>query len=181
MRIVILTLFSICCYVFDYITKRQVETTMTLHQSINVIGEYLKWTYIRNPNGVFGIKLGPFGGNYFAFMSVALLIVLLIIYRREILKSNLIGLAFAFIIGGAAGNLTDRFLYGEVVDFIQMGIPGGPYWPIYNIADLVVVIGMILLIIYFAREEGSRKTRPEINPTQADHQSIGESSSHPSG
>jgi len=144
---------------------------MALHQSNPIWGKIIKLTYIRNADGVFGISLGPLSGNWFAIASILLLLILVLIYRRSIRESLLMGTAFAFIIGGALGNLLDRIRFGDVVDFIDMGFPNGPRWPIYNIADLAVVLGMILMVIYFIREERLAVAAHEQARTQPDNSS----------
>lgn len=129
---------------------------MLYGDSKSIIGNILKFTYIRNPNSVFGLQ---FGG---AFISTALTVVAFIFVMFLFVKSDtrfsLLGLSF--IIGGALGNLTDRALYMEVIDFIQVGARGW-YWPTFNVADSFVTIGLILIIIYFLFIDTSHKeTKP---------------------
>jgi signal peptidase II len=70
-------------------------------------------------------------------------------------------LCLGLILGGALGNLIDRVLAGEVIDFIDMGI-GQTRWPVYNLADVAVTIGAVGLVLVFARTRGTdEETAPE--------------------
>lgn len=108
------------------------------------MGRIVKFTYIRNPNSIFGLKLGG------ATISMILTIVafVFVIYLFVIAKSSIFTTAISFITGGALGNLTDRVLYGEVVDFIDIGYRGFR-WATFNVADSFVTIGIILVIIHW--------------------------------
>ncbi len=136
----------------DQITKRWIVGTMLYGDSKSIIGNIVKFTYIRNPNSVFGLQ---FGGPIIstALTVVAFIFVMFLFIKGDTIFS-LVGLSF--IIGGALGNLTDRVLYMEVIDFIQVGARGW-YWPTFNVADSCVTIGLILLIIYFLFVDTSHK------------------------
>jgi len=132
--------------------------------SHKVFGEFVRLTYIENPGMAFGIELG--GKFWFALISiVAGLLILFYLYtvRHERLGFRI---ALALILGGAIGNLVDRvfygvlfdqapLFYGKVVDFIDVdffNINLGFYhfhrWPVFNIADACVTIGVMLVFIF---------------------------------
>lgn len=117
-----------------------------------VIGNVVKFTYIRNPNSVFGLNFG--GAVVSTTLTIIAFIFVLFLFWKSDSKFSLTSLSF--IIGGALGNLTDRFLYMEVIDFIDVGV-GNWRWPTFNVADSFVTIGLILLIIYFVLIESSYK------------------------
>jgi len=135
--------FTVLVVVLDQITKLAVKDRFYLGESIEIFGDVLRFTYIQNPGMAFGIRLG--GPLFFTiFASIASLIILIYLYRmrRESLPSRL---SLALILGGAIGNLIDRFAYGEVIDFIDVGIKN-TRWPVFNAADSAVTVGMIILI-----------------------------------
>jgi len=118
--------------------------------SVNVIGkELVRFTLAYNTGIAFSIKLGS---RYF-LASISLLASIFIIYLifKIDLKKKLELWAFSFILGGAIGNLIDRALYGKVIDFIDCDFPDFimTRWPIFNIADSFVTVGMVFLAIQY--------------------------------
>lgn len=144
--------FSVLIVILDQITKLTVKAKFDLHESINVWGEIVRLTYIENPGMAFGIR---FGGKYFftVFASLATIVILVYLYRirHERLLSRS---ALALIFGGAIGNLIDRYAYGQVIDFIDVGLDFDTRWPVFNIADSAVTVGMLILVFFvlFERE-----------------------------
>lgn len=138
----------------DQVTKAIVRQNMVVGDSIPVLGDFLHWTYVENPGIAFGIRLG--NGTVFTVLSLlaSLGILVYLITHWNDPKGVRVGLVL--ILSGAFGNLIDRILYGKVVDFIEMSV--GKYsWPVYNIADAAVVIGMGILLITVFRYERSMK------------------------
>ena len=90
-------------------------------------------------------------GGRLISLTLTIIAFIVVLYLFFISKDNLFSLALSFIIGGAMGNLWDRFAYKEVVDFIDMGI-GRYRWFTYNIADSFVVMGISLALIFYLRE-----------------------------
>jgi len=148
--------------VADQIAKWVVMSTMDLYQSVRVIGDALRFTYIRNAGGAFGLRWGHVAIYY---VSAVVIIAWIIGYlRREGGSRRLSVWALALILGGAIGNLIDRLLRGgEVVDFIDaeffnlripafnIGILHHPgytldRWPTFNLADSAVTVGVLALL-----------------------------------
>jgi len=130
--------------ILDQTTKIVVRHTMMLGQSIPILGHFFKITYIENPGIAFGIKVS--NGSFFTILSVLAslgVLVYLFAHRDEgmAIKGSL-----ALILGGAFGNLVDRIFYKKVVDFIDVGV-GNLRWPVFNLADSAVVIGVFLLFL----------------------------------
>jgi len=144
--------------VIDQITKYLTKHMMTLRESIPVIGDTLRLTYIENDGMAFGIAIGnKILFNLFSIIAAGAILLYMLRLRHSGLMPKV---ALAVIFGGASGNLVDRLLYGSVVDFLDMNIPNIPElnffffttppmnrWPIFNVADIAVSVGMILLII----------------------------------
>lgn len=138
----------------DQGTKYLVQKMMGLYTSIPVIGNVLKLTYIRNPGAAFGISMG----NRYLFVGLSVLAcAVMAYYFWRLPREEAWGrFSLTLIFGGAIGNLIDRLLYGEVTDFIEVGV-AGYYWPVFNVADMAVTIGVILL---FFRMSSARQMAP---------------------
>ena len=130
---------------------------MLYGDSKSIIGDIVKFTYIRNPNSVFGLNFG--GPVVSTILTVIAFLFVMVLFDKSDNRFSLVGLSF--IIGGALGNLTDRVLYMEVIDFIQVGVKGW-YWPTFNVADSSVTIGLILIVIYYIFIDTShRQIKPQ--------------------
>jgi signal peptidase II len=130
----------------DQITKAIVEANIPLYASVPVIPPFLSWTHTQN----FGAAFSLFQNGGLFFVVVALVVSALIIYYAPRLPINdwLSRVALGLQLGGAIGNLLDRLTQGYVTDFIHFQIPQiGFDWPVFNIADSCIVIGVILLIV----------------------------------
>lgn len=135
--------------VIDQVSKFFIRTNMTLGQSIPEEG-FFRITYAINVGGVFGI----FANQAFLITLTAIvgIAAILIYIRYPPFNRLLVRIALGLLLGGAVGNLIDRIRFGEVVDFIDVGA-----WPVFNLADSAIVVGVILIIYYFlflARREG---------------------------
>ncbi|MCK4422199.1 signal peptidase II [candidate division WOR-3 bacterium] len=138
---------SLVILILDQLTKKWIVNSMWLGQSKSIIGDVVHFTYIRNPNSVFGLHFGgPMISTILTIVAFIFVIYLFIVAERPLFL-----IAVSFIIGGALGNLTDRLLYREVVDFIRVGV-NRFYWPTFNVADSFVTIGIILAIIHWFLE-----------------------------
>lgn len=149
--------------VLDQITKALVRDGMVLGQSIPLLGDTLRLTYVENPGIAFGIRLG--NGTVFTVLSLlaSLGIVVYLITHWDEPKGVKCGLAL--ILSGAFGNLIDRLLFGKVVDFIEMGI-GRYRWPVYNVADMAVVFGMAILLITVFRMEKQAQAQTQAQEAE---------------
>jgi signal peptidase II len=142
--------------VLDYATKAMVQSSMHLYQQIDVVGEYLRFTYIYNPGAAFGIQLGPHSRLIFLALSAVALVALAGMYWFTPAHDRVRLGAIALICGGAIGNLIDRVRsHHGVVDFLDIGV-GDIRWPIFNIADIAVTAGATILALSLWNEE-----RPE--------------------
>ena len=141
------TWISLIAFVLDQITKHIVIAEMNLYQSIQLTG-FFNLTYVHNYGAAFSI-LTDAGGWQRYFLSVIAIVVSIVIvwWLRQATKQQvLLPVAFAFILGGALGNVYDRVMYGYVIDFLDFYV-GNYHWPAFNVADSVIFIGAGLLII----------------------------------
>ncbi len=126
-------------------------------QNYDLIDGYLHITLVKNAGAAFGVFQG--GRLFFIIASVvAVALITLVAVRLPGADRNR-RLLLGLILGGAIGNLIDRALYGEVIDFIQIGIHGH-YWPVFNVADMAVTIGAALLVLVAVRPSGTHADAP---------------------
>ena len=134
---------GISVFFLDQITKTLALKNLEYGVPFEIIGPYLRFTLVFNPYGVWGLpitKILP----YEPIALFAILILLIFIVREKKLLYNIF---YGFILGGAFGNLFDRFKMKAVIDFIEIGISENLHWPIFNIADTFISIGILGIIL----------------------------------
>ena len=148
--------WSLFIVIIDQATKMIIKNSMHLKESISILGDVIRLTYIKNPGMAFGIQIG--GKLFYSiFASIACLIILVFLF--EIKPENFWSrFALTSILGGAIGNLIDRIAYSEVVDFIDIRIIR---WPVFNFADIAITIGMIILISVVIFEKKREESEEE--------------------
>ncbi len=136
----------------DFLTKTLVQRELAFRESMGVVGQFVRLTYIVNEGAAFGLYLGDASKTIFLVLSSLAAALVLGVYFYGEDEGWLKRFALALILGGALGNIHDRIRYGSVVDFIDIGI--GTYrWPIFNVADIAVTVGAILLGLAYLRRE----------------------------
>jgi signal peptidase II len=121
----------------------------------DVLGETLRLTLVFNPGAAFGLHVGPWSRWIFTGLTIGALVVLWRLYRATRAGDVVRTLALALVCGGAVGNLVDRLTSGRgVVDFIDVGV-GATRWPTFNVADMAVSCGAVLLAIVLWREDAA--------------------------
>lgn len=123
----------------DQLSKFYIQETMTIGMSHPIITNVFHITYILNPGAAFGILENQ--RLFFIFIAIVMIFVVAYIYPKIPSNSSLLRLGVALLVGGAIGNVIDRVKFGYVVDFFDFRI-----WPIFNIADITIVIGVTLII-----------------------------------
>ena len=134
--------------VLDQGTKIIVDRTIPLHHSIPVIENLFNLTHIRNTGAAFGILAGKRGwvrSSFLLFFSLLAMGFIIVLLRRLPGKEKTLTVALSFILGGAIGNLIDRLLYGEVIDFLDF-YWSRYHWPAFNAADSFITVGVILTL-----------------------------------
>jgi len=174
---------SALIFFFDQAIKWVVKTNMRLYDSIPVFGDFFRLTYVENPGMAFGVRISD---NVFftVFAVIASLVLLLYLFKLQE-RQEWARISMTIIIGGALGNLTDRIFRGQVVDFLDFDffniqIPAFKLlsfhfsgysmerWPVFNIADIAISVGMVLLLIYILFFE------EEAPPLEAGHNDTSE-------
>jgi signal peptidase II len=137
----------------DFISKAYISSTMSLHESIVVIGGFFNITYVRNPGAAFSFLAdAPPVFRFVFFVTVTAFAIILVLFY--IVKSNIeepfMTFALSLILSGAVGNLIDRVRFGEVIDFIDVYI-GSHHWPAFNVADSAISVGAVILVLEMLR------------------------------
>ena len=139
-------LLCLALVILDQLTKQIVISLFTLGESM-VINSFVSWTYIQNTGAAFSFLSGG-GGILKAFLLAVSLFVsaMLMVWIHKtpaIRRQRLFGQFI--LLSGALGNLLDRAQYGYVIDFIDVHYQNY-YWPVFNVADSLIFIGVILLV-----------------------------------
>ena len=133
--------------VLDQCSKLLAEARLSLHNPVEVM-PYLALRKAYNTGAAFSLFHDGSGWQRWFFIALAVLVIgVLVVWLRQIAASQArTALALALILGGAAGNLIDRVVYGHVIDFIDVYY-GDWHWPTFNIADSAITVGACLLVL----------------------------------
>lgn len=136
-------LVSIFTILLDQISKYVIDRSLNLYETIPIIQNFLHITYVKNTGAAFSILQGK--TLFFSVISIFIIgFIIYIVFKTPVTKRSH-RLVFSMIVGGAIGNLIDRMRFGYVIDFIDFRI-----WPVFNIADCAIVIGVFFLAYIIA-------------------------------
>ncbi|CAN5142889.1 signal peptidase II [soil metagenome] len=139
--------------VLDIVTKLIVQRTLTPYVPVPVLGDFFRLTYIFNPGAAFGLHLGEYSRWIFLLLSLVATVVLFAMYRTTPAHDRLRLFAIALVTAGAIGNLIDRIRSPRgVIDFLDFDL-GFARWPVFNVADIGVSVGALLLAFSLWRED----------------------------
>jgi signal peptidase II len=134
----------------DQITKAFILQILPLNDSISIVPGLFNLIHIQNPGGAFGFMANHSSGwlySLFLFFTLLALGLIFYFYRNTPPTHSFLALGFAFIFGGAIGNLIDRIRFGKVVDFLDFYI-GTMHWPAFNVADSAVSVGIVIFLYH---------------------------------
>lgn len=136
---------ALLVFVLDYATKKIIATQMEIGEQISVIGSFFYITSHRNRGAAFGILQDQ---RIFFIIITTVVLAGIIWYIQAMRKTSRPWLmtGLGLVLGGALGNFIDRIRFGEVVDFLQFFF-GAYQFPIFNVADSGIVVGVILILI----------------------------------
>lgn len=139
----------------DQWVKHWVVSNMALYQSDPVVPGYLALTYVRN----IGAAFSAFSGQVVGLSVVAAVVAIAIVYYEWRLPQRTLGhvLSLGLLLGGTLGNFLDRVRLGYVVDMFDLQWAGQNIWPIFNIADMAIDIGVGILLLMFFLESRQKK------------------------
>lgn len=142
-------IIAVLVLIIDQVSKSLVEIFLNLHENFTVIKNFFYITVAHNTGGAWSI----FSNHSYLFIVASVIAILLLIKFMFGFKNNFRNnLAFGFLFGGIFSNLADRVFLGYVRDFLDFKIFGYDY-PIFNIADVAIVVGVILLIVAVIKGE----------------------------
>ncbi|MBZ5537458.1 MAG: signal peptidase II [Acidobacteriia bacterium] len=157
-------LVSLLVFLLDRWSKMRVVEQISLGESIPIVRNFIHLTHSQNPGiafGMFGLNPSPLQSWILIGLSlVAIGVVATLAWRYPAEKAGL-QIAFALILGGAAGNLWDRIFDGKVTDFIDVFIRDH-HWPVFNVADSAItvgVVGLAIALFFFDKRESGEKPR----------------------
>ncbi|NGY92428.1 lipoprotein signal peptidase [Bacillus megaterium] len=151
-------LIALAVILIDQVTKWMIVKEMYYGQSITVIENFLYITFHRNRGAAWGILQGQM---WFFYLITVVVVVGLIIYIQKLKKQDKwFGIALALMLGGAIGNFIDRVVRKEVVDFVNTYIFTYDF-PIFNVADSALVVGVIIMFIMTLFEGKMKKEHKE--------------------
>ncbi len=152
-----ITIITIIILIVDICSKMIVTKYIGFGESIKVIDKFIYLTHVRNT----GVAWSMFDNNKYFVLIVSVIIIvgfMEYIYRNKP-KNKSEKIAYGFILGGALGNFINRLVNGYVTDFIDINLFNYDY-PIFNLADTFIVVGVIIFIIYTWRcNNGNKSTR----------------------
>jgi signal peptidase II len=149
---------ALCLLLADCASKRLVVEHLGPSMPHDVLGSTLRFTLAYNQGTVFGFLPGPASRVAVIALTTAALVVLLRMYRHAPAGDRASALALGLIVGGALGNLADRVRSAAgVVDFIDAGAGASRFW-IFNVADVGVTVGAVLLALVYLRRAPDGET-----------------------
>ncbi|ASA23538.1 signal peptidase II [Paenibacillus donghaensis] len=153
-------LLALIVFLIDQGTKYIIATRLELGEQIPVIGDFFLITSHRNSGAAFGILEGQ---QWFFIMVTIIVVVGIVWYLNKARATRrLLPTALGLVLGGAVGNFLDRILNGEVVDFLMFNF-GSYTFPIFNVADSCIVIGVGLIILDSLRDLKSGEEITEVS------------------
>lgn len=147
---------SLILLIIDQISKLLVVNLLDINNSTQIIKNFFYLTYTHNTGAAFSILTGQ------RILLILVAIIILIILFNYLIKNKVEEkkdkIAFSLIIGGSLGNLIDRIVRGYVVDFMDVKIFGYNF-PVFNLADSFILIGVLLLVMTLSRKEYNNDNR----------------------
>ena len=156
-RVILVAAVAFAVFVLDRVTKIAVESNLAVGRSVDVVGEWVRISHVTNSGAAFGLL--PERTTFLSILSVVAVFAIVYYYRRLAADSPLIAGTLGMQLGGAIGNLVDRVGQGYVVDFVDVGIPGGVRFWSFNVADSSIVVGIIAVtVLLWWKERGQVRT-----------------------
>jgi len=161
---------SVVAFVLDQWSKYAVLDSMNLYQSIEVL-PFFNLTYVHNYGAAFSFLSNAGGWQRWFFTAIAIGISAVILWwlKQSPRSQKLLPVAFAFILGGALGNVYDRLVHGYVIDFLDFYVNNW-HWPAFNIADSAIFIGAGLLIVDMFKNGDKYTDKPQADSSKTSQQ-----------
>jgi signal peptidase II len=163
-RDLVMVLAGLFVILLDQLTKQWIVQYFILpdgyRDPIPLLGQFLELAYVRNSGVAFSLLSSD--SIKFLFIAIAIGVIGYLYWRNRDNGSLLLKFSFGLVVGGAIGNLIDRFRLGYVVDFIHFHIPGVFEFAVFNVADSAISIGVVLLaFLLWQGSAGDEKEKAE--------------------
>lgn len=149
-------LVCIISIIVDQIIKFIIKANMNIADTINIIPNFFRITFLKNEGAAFSML----SGNRLLFIFITILV--LVLFYFFLLKNkkidNIKQILYGLLLGGIVGNLIDRIIYGYVIDYLDFNL-GEFNYPVFNLADSLIVISVICLIIIGVKEDKNESRR----------------------
>ena len=146
---------SFIALIIDQFIKITISTKMLVHDSITIISNFFNITFVKN----YGAAYSIFYGNTIFLILISIISLFLIYFflikNKELKKIDIF--SYGILIGGILGNLIDRVIHGYVIDFLDFKIFGYDF-PVFNIADICIVISVFLIIIFSKDDKNENRS-----------------------
>lgn len=163
-----IALISSICLLTDQLSKLILEHLFALNQTTSIIPSFFAFTYVKNEGAAWSILAG--NQVFLILISIASIFLLYHFFIKN-KKTNMIeNISYGLLFGGIFGNLIDRIIRGYVVDFFDFTI-FNYHFPVFNIADICIVIGVLLLMIQIWKgetHENRSRQKPQTNRSISD-------------
>ena len=148
---------SVLVFALDQLTKLAIAKTFDLYESV-AITPFFNLVSVRNYGAAFSFLSDAGGWQRWFFTAIAVVVSVVILWwlKQSPRSQKMLPVAFAFILGGALGNVYDRLVHGYVIDFLDFYV-NNYHWPAFNIADSAIFIGAALLIIDMFKNGDKKK------------------------
>lgn len=148
---------SLLVFVVDQASKFWFDNNLSMYQQIVIIPDHFSWTLAYNTGAAFSFLADAAGWQRWFFAAIAVVVsgVLVVWLKRLKPGETWLAVALALVLGGALGNLVDRVVFGHVVDFILLHWHQQWYFPAFNVADMAITGGAILLALDMFKSEKS--------------------------
>lgn len=147
---------AVILIIIDQVTKWFIIKNMELGESIPVIEGFFHITSHRNSGAAWGILQGQM--IFFYIITVIVIIGIIYMMQKYVQTNKVLGIGLGFVLGGAIGNFIDRLRMQEVVDFLDFTIINYSF-PIFNIADSALTVGVIIILVAMFIEERNEKRK----------------------
>ena len=143
-------LISLSILALDQISKIIVRSTIELGDTIFVTRKFFWLTNLENTGAAFSLFSSESHITRYLFIIITFIALIILAYLVLKVRSNVEKVVYAMILGGAAGNLIDRLIFGKVTDFLWVDFPDFimTRWPVFNLADSSIVVAISIMFIY---------------------------------
>ena len=151
-----LGIFSLIFVIIDQVIKIIVKNNIVLNTDIKVIDNFFYLSHVHNDGAAFSM----FSGNiiFLILITIIALVAIYMIFIKDKKLSNIYIVLISMLIGGILGNFIDRIIYNYVIDYISF-IIFGYYFPVFNFADICIVISIISIVILEFKEDICEKSK----------------------